>query len=78
MTLEQGSADLEASSAPRAEGPRPIRVAATLADLRPLDGGRLVTMDAPVALSAIVLRLPGDAVRVESAAIESAFLKAEG
>ena len=78
MSLERGTAEFEATVGPEAGAGTLIVASARLADLAARNGDQLVTMDAPVTLSAEVVRGEGSAVSVSKAAIESAFLRAEG
>ncbi|QDV32929.1 hypothetical protein [Tautonia plasticadhaerens] len=78
MSLERGSAEFEATVGPESGSGTPILASARLADLAARNGDQLVTMDAPVTLSAELARGEGSAVSVSKAAIESAFLRAEG
>jgi hypothetical protein len=78
MTLERGTAEFEASIGAAVEGGRPIVARARLADLSARNGDQLVTMDAPVSLSAELVQGEGSSVSVSSASIDSGFLRAEG
>ncbi|RUL88795.1 hypothetical protein TsocGM_05410 [Tautonia sociabilis] len=79
MTLERGSADVDAIVGPTEEdGASPVVVTARLADLVARNGGRVVAMAAPVTLSARIRQREGSVVAVESAELSSSFLKAEG
>ena len=79
LTLDQGTADVEAVFGPvGADGATPVVASARIADLSARDGARVVTMSEPVTVSARVLQTAGSAVSVESASFSSSFLKAEG
>ncbi|MEW4569206.1 hypothetical protein AB1L88_15185 [Tautonia sp. JC769] len=79
LTLEQGSVDAVVILGPaREDGASPAEVTARLAGLAARDGARVVALDEPITVSARLLQGSGATVGVETVAVSSRFLNAEG
>lgn len=79
LTLEQGAVDVVAILEPvREDGASPVEVTARVAGLSAREGARVVAMDDPITVSARLLQGSGKTVEVETVAVASRFLNAEG
>ncbi|WP_152053132.1 hypothetical protein [Tautonia marina] len=79
LTLEQGAVDVVAILEPaREDGASPAEVTARIAGLSAREGARVVAMEEPITLSARLLQGTGTTVAVETVAVASRFLNAEG